>query len=114
MDSGIMDMAAYAELKEILGDTLKEVIRMYLDTMPEMLTTLDTQIQNKDANQVFETAHRIKSSSSSIAAMGIANLAEIIEQISRQGSTESTEAPLEKLKSVYAELTPFLSSETNA
>ena len=114
MDSRIMDETAYAELKEILGDTLNQVIQMYLDSMPEMLKALDTQIQNKDANQVFEISHRIKSSSSSIAAMGIADLAGNIEQISREGSTENTEAPLEELKTLYTELTPFLSNEINA
>lgn len=114
MDSGTMDMEAYAELKAILGDTLKEVILMYLETMPEMLDALNAQIQNKDANQVFEIAHRIKSSSSSIGAMGVANAAEIIEQTGREGSTEMTSTHLEELKQRYDDTTPFLSHEIRA
>ena len=106
-------MVAYAELKTILGDTLNEVIEMYLESMPEMLDNLSAQIQNKDANQVFEIAHKIKSSSSSIAAMGVANCAEIIEQIGRNGSTDNTQSTLEELKTMYEELTPFLSNEIN-
>ena len=113
MDSGIMDMAAYAELKSILGDTLNEVVRMYLQSMPEMLVSLGEQIDNNDANQVFEIAHRIKSSSSSIGALGIANTAEIIEQAGRAGSTENTQASLEILKKQYEEIQPFLTSESN-
>lgn len=114
MDNVSMDMAAYAELKTILGDTLKEVIKVYLETMPEMLDALGEKIQSDDANQVFEISHRIKSASSSIAVMGIANAAEIIEQISRQGSTENTQAALEEMKTLYTDLMPFLSAEINA
>ena len=114
MDSGIMDMEAYAELKSILGDTLNEVIRMYLQSMPEMLTSLGAQIENENADQVFEISHRIKSSSSSIGALGIANTAEVIEQTSRAGSTENTQTSLEILKKQYEEIQPFLTSESNA
>ena len=114
MDSGIMDMAAYAELKSILGDTLNEVIRMYLQSTPEMIESLGEQIENENADQVFEISHRIKSSSSSIGALGIANTAEVIEQTSRAGSTENTQASLEILKKQYEEVQPFLTSESNA
>ena len=108
-----MDMTAYAELQTVLGDTLNEVIKMYLQTMPEMLDSLGEQIQDNDANQVFEIAHRIKSSSSSIAAMGIANSAEIIEQAGRNGSTENTRPTFEALRATYEELVPFLTTEIN-
>lgn len=113
MDSQTMDMEAYTELKSIMGDTLNEVIQLYLNSMPEMLDSLGAQIQNKDANQVFEIAHRIKSSSSSIGATGLAETAQSIELIGRRGSTENTLSGLDELKRQYAEIQPFLSSEIN-
>lgn len=114
MDSQVLDMDAYTELKSIMGDTLNEVIQLYLKTMPELLDTLNTQIQNKDANQVFEIAHRIKSSSGSIGATGLAKTAQIIEQIGKQGSTDNTLLSLEELKRQYAEIQPFLSGEISS
>lgn len=114
MDSQILDMDAYAELKSIMGDTINEVIVMYLSRMPELLDSLGTQIQNRNANEVFEIAHQIKSSSGSIGATGIADTAATIEQSGREGSTENTLSGLEKLKRQYEEIRSFLSAELNS
>ena len=111
MDTPTLDMQAYAELKSIMGDTLNEVIKMFLDNMPELIVALDTHIQNDAAAQVFETAHRIKSSCGSIGATGLAESAEIIELTGREGSTENTASQLEVLKAQYLEIKPFLESE---
>ena len=113
MDNQNIDVDAYVELKSIMGDTLNEVIQMYLDSMPEMLESLDTQIQNNNAEQVFELAHRIKSSCSSIGATSLANTAEIIEQIGRQGSTENTASSLDVLRKQFNDIADFLSAELN-
>ena len=104
-------MAAYAELKEMMGSTMNEIIKMYLESMPELIGSLELQIQDENASQVFEIAHRIKSSSSSIGATGIAETAQNIELVGRQGSTENTLPDLEQLKQQYQAITPFLSNE---
>lgn len=111
MDKPILDIDAFTELKSIMGNSLNEVIKMYLSRMPKMLDTLDAQIQNKDANGVFEIAHQIKSSSGSIGATGIADTAAVIEQASRDGSTENTQSGLEKLRRQYEEVQPFFTGE---
>lgn len=111
METPTLDMQAYAELKSVMGDTLNEVIKMFLSNMPDLIVTLDTEISNDNAPQVFETAHRIKSSCSSIGATGIAETAQHIELIGREGSTENTAAHLEVLKNQYIEIKPFLENE---
>ena len=111
MDTTTLDMQVYAELKSIMGDTLNEVIKMFLENIPELIIALDTHIQNNEASQVFETAHRIKSSCGSIGAVGLAETAETIELTGREGSTENTATQLEVLKSQYREIKPFLESE---
>ena len=111
METPTLDMQAYAELKSIMGATLNEVIAMFLQNIPELLVALDTEIANKNAAQVFQIAHRIKSSCGSIGATGIAETAQLIELIGREGSTANTESHLDVLKRQYIEIKPFLENE---
>ena len=111
METPTLDMQAYAELKSIMGDTFIELITMFLQNIPELLVTLDTEIKNVNALQVFEIAHRIKSSCGSIGASGIAETAQIIELIGRDGSTENTASHLKVLNQQYTEIKPFLENE---
>lgn len=111
MTNPVMDMTAYVELKSIMGEVLNEVIKAYLETTPNMLETLQTEIQNKNANQIFEIAHRLKSSSSSIGAMGLAETAEIIELAGRDEAIDNTASNMEVLKRQYQELETFLTGE---
>ena len=53
----------------------------------------------------------MKSSSSSIGALGLANTAEQIELIGRAGSTEGTVELLEQLKGMYADAEVLLREE---
>jgi len=111
MTAPAMDMVAYAELKEIMEEVLDEIIEAYLETIPGMLETLQTQIQNKNTDQVFEIAHLIKSSSSSIGAVGMAKTAEIIELAGREGTIDNIAPHMEELKLQYKEVESFLTAE---
>ena len=66
--SDAMDMSAYNELKNIMGEILDDLIQTFLDTVPEQIGLLQAAIEAGDCDQVFAVAHRIKSSSSSIGA----------------------------------------------
>ena len=54
--------------------------------MPEMLASLETEIQNDNAAQTFEIAHRIKSSSSSIGRLPDADRDQRPDQRAQTGS----------------------------
>ncbi len=109
--STAMDMNAYNELKEIMGDILDELITTFLDTMPEQIDLLQTAVAGNDAEQVFATAHRIKSSSSSIGAMGLAEQAEALELRGRAGDVSDSAELLSGILSRYEEVATFLKSE---
>ena len=95
-------MEALDELRSLMGDSLDEVLQTFIDYLPGQIDELSKAIINDDAESVFNTAHRMKSSSSSIGALGLAHTAEEIELIGRAGSTEGTAELLEKLKALYA------------
>lgn len=111
MSQTAMDAAAFTEMKELMGDTFKEVVTMCLQSLPEQSGLLETAISNDDAEQVFNIAHRLKSSCGSIGAFGLAEKAEIIEQIGRQGSTQGANEAFSELQSSLEEVLTVLKQE---
>ena len=102
---------ALAELRELMGDALNDVIRTFIDYMPEQVDSLSSAINTKDADTVFNVAHKMKSSCGSIGAIGLAQLAEEIEMIGRSGTTENTSVLFEKLRDLYTEVDAQLKAE---
>jgi HPt (histidine-containing phosphotransfer) domain-containing protein len=99
---------ALDELRSLMGDSLDEVLQTFIDYVPGQIDELSTAVMNKDAEGVFNLAHKMKSSSSSIGALGLAQMAEQIELIGRSGSTEGTAELLEKLKGMYSDAEALL------
>ena len=79
--------------------------------MPDQINELSKAVNNDDAEGVFNLAHKMKSSSSSIGALGLAHTAEQIELIGRAGSTEGTAELLEQLKGMYSDAEVLLREE---
>jgi HPt (histidine-containing phosphotransfer) domain-containing protein len=96
-------MDALVELRSLMGDSLDDVLQTYIDYIPGQIEELSQAVLKEDAESVFNLAHKMKSSSSSIGALGIARLAEQIELIGRSGSTEGTAELVEQLKGMYAD-----------
>ena len=111
MSQTAMDAAAFTEMKELMGDTFKEVVTICLQSLPEQSGLLETAISNDDAEQVFNIAHRLKSSCGSIGAFGLAEKAEMIEQIGRQGSTQGAGEAFSELQSSLEEVLIILKQE---
>ena len=111
MSQAAMDAGAFAEMKEMMGDTFSEVITMCLENLPEQNNLLETAISNDDAEQVFHIAHRIKSSCGSIGAFGLAEKVEVIELIGRQGSTQGASDAYTELQSSLDEVISILKDE---
>ena len=106
-------MDALNQLRNLMGDSLNDVLQTYIDYIPGQLDELTRAISNDDADGVFNLAHKMKSSSSSIGALGLAHVAEQIELIGRSGSTDGTAELLEKLKGMYAEAETLLREQLN-
>ena len=86
MNQAAMDPTAFAEVKALMGDALNDVLQLTADTLPEQLAALEQAITAADAQQVFQCAHRIKSASGTIGALGLARCAEAVEMTGRGGS----------------------------
>lgn len=106
-----MDMRAYAEVKSIMGEVLKELIETFVDYMPSQLEELQKAIESNDAGQVFGIAHRIKSSCNSLGALGPAETAETIEKLGRENTIDNADQSLDDLKIQVNKTIDFLKKE---
>lgn len=111
MEQTAMDDRAYNEMKSVMGDVLEDLINTFIEYMPGQITDLEKAITDNDAELVFSIAHRIKSSSNSLGALGLAETAQTIELIGREEKTEGASDHLATLKSQLAEVMDFLKKE---
>jgi HPt (histidine-containing phosphotransfer) domain-containing protein len=102
---------ALDELRSLMGESLDEVLQTFIDYVPDQINELSKAVFNNDADGVFNLAHKMKSSSSSIGALGLAHTAEQIELIGRAGSTEGAAELLEQLKGMYSDAEVLLREE---
>jgi len=111
MEQTAMDMRAYKEMKGVMGEVLKELIETFIEYMPGQLEDLKNAIEKHDTELVFGIAHRVKSSSNSIGALGLAETAETIELLGRAGKADGALEHFSVLGEQLAEATTFLEQE---
>jgi HPt (histidine-containing phosphotransfer) domain-containing protein len=111
MSQDAMDAKAFAEMKELMGDTFKDIIAMCLQSFPLHLNNIETAIKNQDAEILFNISHKMKSSCGSIGAFGLAEKAEAIELISRNGSAEIPEHIFNELCDATKQVIAILDAE---
>ncbi len=113
MQQAAMDASAFAEMKELMGDSLQDIIGLTLDSLPEQLKLLDQAVLEQDAEAIFNVAHRIKSSTSTIGALGLAKHAETIELQARSGDSNIADHLVASLKTAAADVICILQQELN-
>ena len=109
-----LDSRAYAEMKDIMEEVLPELLKTFLDYMPEQLSDLNQAIENNDADLIFGIAHRMKSSCNSLGALGLAAIAQSIEMAGRSGSTEGVRELSSQLEEGLNEVMDFFKEELTA
>ena len=114
MSQAAMDAGAFAEMKEMMGDTFADIVALCLQSLPEQLSDIEAAIENTDAEQLFNIAHKMKSACGSIGAFGLAEKAQILELIGRNGSTDVPEQALNELHDAANQVITILNDELTA
>ncbi len=113
MPQTAMDASAFSEMKELMGDTFKEVLNLCIQTLPEQLSAIEEAIESKNADALFNISHMMKSSSGSIGAFGLAEKAEAIELIARDGSTKVPDEAIADLQIATRQVLSIINEELN-
>ena len=111
MPQAAMDAGAFAEMKELMGDTFKDIIKMCLQSLPQQLDDIRTAIEDRDVDNLFNISHKMKSSCGSIGAFGLAEKVETIEIIGRKGSTEVSDQIFNELRDATNQVISILNAE---
>ncbi len=61
---------------------LKKVLTMFLTSLAELMTAMETGIEQADSDQVMRASHTLKSSSAMVGAMALSKLCKEIEAVS--------------------------------
>lgn len=113
MSQTAMDAAAFTEMKELMGDSLNDIITLCLQSLPEQLSAIEDAINKDNAESLFNVSHKMKSACGSIGAFGLAEKAEIIEIIGRDGSTQVPDQAINELRDATTQVITFLNTEIN-
>jgi len=113
MPQTAMNASAFSEMKEMMGDTFKEVLNLCIETLPEQLNAIEDAIETQDAESLFNISHKMKSSSGSIGAFGLAEKAEVIELIGRDGSTQVPDQAISDLRDATRQVLSIINEELN-
>lgn len=108
MSQTAMDAAAFAEMKEMMGDAFKDVLDLSIESLPQQLETIENAIKTRDAETLFSTAHKMKSACGTIGAFGLAECAEAVEQVGRCGSTDVADKDLQALRDAVDDVLQIL------
>jgi HPt (histidine-containing phosphotransfer) domain-containing protein len=101
-------------------DLVQRLLAKFQQRLPEDLTELETMIEQGNPRQIAGVAHRIKGTSVSMSAQGLANAAAEIEELGRVGRMADIPAGVEHLRCEWerylryaAELPPPNSNQEN-
>jgi HPt (histidine-containing phosphotransfer) domain-containing protein len=111
MSQPALDNAAFNEMKAMMGDAFRDVVEMCLQTLPDQLEAIESAINQQDAEALFNVCHKLKSSSGSIGAYGLAEKAQAVEQIGRNGSSDVPEAAINDLRTAIQQVIVVLDAE---
>ena len=92
-----LDEKKVHELKEILGEAVREIFDEFLNTAPASLDTIAASLLSGDSEKIFTEAHTLKSSSGNIGLARFCRLCTILEEQARNNQLVEAEAQLQLL-----------------
>lgn len=115
-DMAQLDSQAIAELKEIIGEddfsiVFADLINAYLEDTPKLIEGLVKASNDNNLAEIKINAHSIKSSSASLGAINLANLAKKIESFCVQNDIENAKNLIPLLLKEYQQTEKLMNQE---
>ncbi len=93
----LLDDATLAELREIMEDDFGDLVRTFLEDLPDQLTAIDSAVSQGAAEPLSRSAHRLKSGCGSIGATRLTEIARRLELLGRDGDLSGAQALVAQL-----------------
>ena len=110
----LLDPATLAELRELHGDGLRELLELYLDDVGSQMPRLLTEIDNGETESVALSAHRLKGSSLAVGAVRVGVIAAELEIRAKAGDRDSAVELVRSLERAVTDTTAALRAESAA
>lgn len=92
------EAATLERLKEAVGEVFVATVNAFIDDLPSYLTSLRAAISSNDGQQVYELAHTVKGSASTVGAQVVAGLSQTLEEMGRNRDLRGAEALFSELE----------------
>jgi HPt (histidine-containing phosphotransfer) domain-containing protein len=97
-----INQATFEKLKNDVGaDFIGELIAAYCDETPQLLAQLRLALKENDAAALRRAAHSIKSTSNTLGALSLGDLAKELEMMGRAGDLISAQPKVDRLADEY-------------
>lgn len=106
-----LDNGVIKRLREILGSSVSEAIRPFLEDMPRYLHELEGAIAESDAATLRQVAHVIKGAASNLGAVAVASVAREMELHAEAEALGEASELLQRLRTEFAIIEPALLEE---
>jgi PAS domain S-box-containing protein len=99
-------------LDNLSGDRelFAEVLGIFLESMPDSITTLKTAVSSGDAEQLRMVAHGLKGAASNVCAEPARRSAERLERLAAEGNYAGVEQALQQLEEAFQDLKTYADS----
>jgi HPt (histidine-containing phosphotransfer) domain-containing protein len=104
--------AVLAELSEILGEDLHATLLEYLDDSSALIDVARRAALDRNMNSVRDCMHTLKSTSTVVGAVALANLAAELERLVRTGLPADIDAQLICIASAFERVRAWLTKES--
>lgn len=105
------DLEALERLRRFGGDKLLgEMIRLFLEAMPQRLTAARHGLARGDAHAVEHELHALKSSAAQLGALRLSRLSQEGERLAKAGTLDAAPAILDQLDAEMPRVREWLES----
>ena len=109
----LLDAATLAELRELHGDGLRELLELYLDDVASQMPRLRAEIDRGETDSVALSAHRLKGSSLAVGAVRVGAIAAELELRAKAGDRVSAVELVGSLERAVSDTTGALRAESS-
>lgn len=99
----LLDEEIIVELREVMEEEFADLLQSFLNDLPLQLDLLQAVIAKGDVDQLYQIAHKLKSSCGSMGALRLAELVRRLEQAGRSKMLADARELLQQTRAIATE-----------
>ncbi|WP_338848628.1 EAL domain-containing protein [Massilia sp. W12] len=112
-EGGPLDHVIFDKLREILGPSLDQAVKPFLEDTPGYLDQLEVAVRDNNAEKARAAAHAVKGSSGNLGAVQLSQIAKQAEELALDHQVGDIAALLPHLRTAFEAVARVLNSEVS-